>query len=248
MSQKRMLHANIWESVQFTSLSRDARLFFIGLITIADDDGRFKANCSLLRSKIFPLDEEVTTKDVAKLLEETVNAGLISTYKIEEETFGVHPNWEKYQTLRADRKKDSSIPPPPSIEAIATKRQPNDNQVATKRPHKIREDKIREGNVSSADAPTPKTETKTFKKPTLDEVTAYCGERRNRVNPQKWYNHYESNGWRVGRNPMKDWRAAIRTWEQSEFGVGNSKPDNVLKTDNRSKLVKAMEDKAKQNS
>jgi hypothetical protein len=54
-------------------------------------------------------------------------------------------------------------------------------------------------------------------KPTLDEVTAYCLERKNLVDPQRWLDHYESNGWRVGKNPMRDWRAAVRTWEKNDF-------------------------------
>jgi uncharacterized protein YdaU (DUF1376 family) len=52
-----------------------------------------------------------------------------------------------------------------------------------------------------------------FVKPTLEEVTAYCLERNKGVNPQKWIDHYESNGWMVGRVHMKDWRAAVRKWE-----------------------------------
>lgn len=56
-----------------------------------------------------------------------------------------------------------------------------------------------------------------FKPPTLDEVKAYCRERQNGVNPEKFIDHYTSNGWKVGKNPMKDWKAAVRTWEQSEF-------------------------------
>lgn len=54
-------------------------------------------------------------------------------------------------------------------------------------------------------------------RPTLEEVVAYCRERRNKVDPDKWFAYYESNGWRVGKNPMKNWKAAIRTWEKSEF-------------------------------
>lgn len=53
--------------------------------------------------------------------------------------------------------------------------------------------------------------------PSLDEVRAYCKERGGRVDPEKWFDHYSSNGWKVGKNPMKDWRAAVRTWERSEF-------------------------------
>jgi len=58
---------------------------------------------------------------------------------------------------------------------------------------------------------------KKFTKPTLQEITTYCKERRNQVDPQQFLDHYESNGWRVGRNAMKDWRAAVRTWEKNDF-------------------------------
>ena len=53
-------------------------------------------------------------------------------------------------------------------------------------------------------------------RPTIEEVSAYCLERENGVNPAKWYAHYESNGWKVGKNPMKDWKAAVRTWEDDK--------------------------------
>lgn len=56
-----------------------------------------------------------------------------------------------------------------------------------------------------------------FIKPTVDEVTQYCNERKNSVNPTKFISYYEANGWRVGKNPMKDWRAAVRTWEQNSY-------------------------------
>jgi hypothetical protein len=59
-----------------------------------------------------------------------------------------------------------------------------------------------------------------FARPTLEEVIAYCQKRRNNVDPQKWFNHYTSNGWRVGKNPMRDWKAAVHTWEGNEYGNG----------------------------
>lgn len=59
-----------------------------------------------------------------------------------------------------------------------------------------------------------------FLRPSLKEVADYCLERRNSVDPQSWMDHYESNGWRVGRNPMKSWKAAVRTWERSTVGNG----------------------------
>ena len=59
-----------------------------------------------------------------------------------------------------------------------------------------------------------------FTPPTIEEVRAYCQERRNHVDPQRFINHYSSNGWRVGKNPMKDWKAAIRNWEGNEYTSG----------------------------
>lgn len=52
-----------------------------------------------------------------------------------------------------------------------------------------------------------------FVKPTAEEVQAYCNERGNGINAEEFIAHYESNGWVVGRSPMKDWKAAVRTWE-----------------------------------
>ena len=54
----------------------------------------------------------------------------------------------------------------------------------------------------------------TYRTPTLEEVTAYCNERKNGVDPQVWMNHYQAIGWMVGKNKMRDWKATVRTWEQ----------------------------------
>ena len=55
-----------------------------------------------------------------------------------------------------------------------------------------------------------------FIPPTVDEVRAYCQERTNEVSPEAFINFYESKGWMVGKNKMKDWKAAVRTWETSQ--------------------------------
>lgn len=55
-----------------------------------------------------------------------------------------------------------------------------------------------------------------FSPPTLDEVITYCQIRGNNVDPEKWYDFYKSKGWMVGSNKMKDWKAAVRTWEKRE--------------------------------
>ena len=71
-----------------------------------------------------------------------------------------------------------------------------------------------------------KEKTKKFIKPTLEEVKAYCEERHNNVNPEQFIAYYEANGWKVGRNPMKNWRAAIvSTWERNNYNKAPPKKD-----------------------
>jgi len=81
-------------------------------------------------------------------------------------------------------------------------------------------------------SPPPKEEvpkknpkkTSHFKPPTIGEVQAYCTERGSSVDPQKFLDYYESNGWLVGKNKMKSWQAAVRTWERSAFAPQKASP------------------------
>ena len=54
-----------------------------------------------------------------------------------------------------------------------------------------------------------------FQKPSLIEIKQYCNDRKNNVDSNKWFDFYESKGWMIGKNKMKDWKAAIRTWEKT---------------------------------
>lgn len=55
-----------------------------------------------------------------------------------------------------------------------------------------------------------------FTPPSLEEVRKFCYSEKYLIDAQRFYNYYTSNGWKVGRNPMKDWKAAVRTWVQRE--------------------------------
>jgi len=74
---------------------------------------------------------------------------------------------------------------------------------------------------------------KRFVPPSLEEVQAYCKERNNNVDPEQFINFYEAKGWMVGKNKMKDWKAAVRTWERrdkEEKQQINSKASNKFNT------------------
>lgn len=62
-----------------------------------------------------------------------------------------------------------------------------------------------------------------FEKPTVEEIAVYCSERKNGINPQAFFEFYESKGWKVGAVKMKDWRASVRTWEQRHKNEGGGR-------------------------
>lgn len=61
-----------------------------------------------------------------------------------------------------------------------------------------------------------KPKTRSFIVPTLQEIQAYCQERKNSVSAEKFLNYYQAKGWMIGKNKMKDWKAAVRTWEGND--------------------------------
>lgn len=66
---------------------------------------------------------------------------------------------------------------------------------------------------------------KRFTPPTIEEVKAYCQERGNNVDPERFVDFYASKGWKVGNSSMKDWKASVRTWEKRD---NESKPKHKV--------------------
>lgn len=66
-----------------------------------------------------------------------------------------------------------------------------------------------------------------FRPPTVEEVREYCQTRSNGVSAEHFVDHYSANGWKVGKNPMKDWKAAVRNWERNEFGEKKSANEDM---------------------
>ena len=84
-------------------------------------------------------------------------------------------------------------------------------------------------NTSKAAAPTRAR----FVKPSVEEVAAYCREKGYGIDAQRFVDYYDSNGWKVGKNPMQDWRATVRSWARRDgkdtqpAAVGAAKPSAV---------------------
>lgn len=78
--------------------------------------------------------------------------------------------------------------------------------------------------IYSADKP-PRNR---FTPPTLEEVQAYCIERKNNVDAERFIDYYTSNGWMVGKSKMKDWKAAVRTWEKNGYNAKRTNTDEAM--------------------
>ena len=76
-----------------------------------------------------------------------------------------------------------------------------------------------------------KINNKFFKKPTVEEVHQYCNERKNKVCADAFIDFYESKGWMVGSNKMKDWKACVRTWEMRDKNKKTYIPNSMSKID-----------------
>ncbi len=135
------------------------------------------------------------------------------------------PNWEKHQSLdkleQAREKTRLRVKAHREKQKALTECNTNCNATVTdgNDTDKIREDKDIDKDIDSVEE-APKR--KRFTPPTLEEVQTYCLERKNKVDPQRFIDYYTSNGWVVGKNKMKDWKAAIRTWERNGYSSGKS--------------------------
>jgi hypothetical protein len=81
------------------------------------------------------------------------------------------------------------------------------------------EDKDKEGCKEGR-----KADGKSFIPPTVEEVADYCKDRKNAIDPETFVGFYASKGWMIGKNKMKDWRAAVLTWEKQRSNAGSIQP------------------------
>lgn len=126
------------------------------------------------------------------------------------------PRWGKYNWCNSQKTKDGAVKSMEFIKSEKFKKALSDTLCI---PY------VYPMYTSVTDTVTD-TDTVKSKHPTLDEVKAYCNERNNRVDPERFMDYYTANGWKVGKNPMKDWKAAVRTWERSD--VQKTRSRNTL--------------------
>lgn len=115
MARIRSIKPEFWQDELIASLPMEVRLLYIGLWTMADDGGRFRANPRFVRSQVFPYDPDV---DVSAGLEKLHEIGRVQLYEAEGQSFGWVRNFARHQ--RIDKPKASVLPKPPPLEESPT--------------------------------------------------------------------------------------------------------------------------------
>jgi len=209
----RIIKESICTSDTIDQLTWFEEVFFCRLIVNCDDYGRFDARPAILKARLFPL-KSVTEKQIIDALNKLSTVGIVALYEYDGRPYLQLVTWEKHQQIRA---KKSKYPAPDEI----------CNQMISN------DIKCSRNPIQSESNPNPNpsnicaNKSHRFTPPTLEEVAEYCKQRNNSVDPQKWYDFYSAKGWMIGKNKMKDWKAAVRTWEKSnDFGNGRSKSSN----------------------
>ncbi len=110
MARKRMIDPDFWTDEKLGECSRDERLLFMGLISNADDDGRGRANPKLIKSIIFPYDEDLAGTKIKKMLDTLSKYKFITLYECGQQEFYHVTRFAKHQVI--NKKIDSKLPPP----------------------------------------------------------------------------------------------------------------------------------------
>lgn len=219
----RILKESICTSDSVDSLSWFEEVLFYRLIVNCDDYGRFDGRPAIIKNRLFPLKESLTAKAISKAVNTLVTAGLVVLYEFEGKPYLYLPTWNDHQNVRAKRSKY----PSPEGCVIAHENICN---------HMYADVPVIQSESESNNIPpySPKGEcsptgeapphSRRFIPPDVEEVEAYCRERNNHIDAQRFVDFYASKGWKVGKEPMKDWKAAVRTWERRNDTPARASP------------------------
>lgn len=221
MAKRRMFNTDVVNTDDFRSMPRDTQLLYFYLGLSADDDGFVSWPKIVLR--ILGIRQNhlnlLAEKGYIRLFDSGVC--LICDWQAHN-----YIRRDRYTPTRCQKEKESlGISSQDGQPTVIPDDIPNDNHAdnhADSSPvdtGKVRSGKDRSGKdrsdeetVCAAKPPRPR-----FSPPGVEEVAAYCTERKNSVDPQRFVDFYTANGWVQNRNkPIKDWRAAVRLWERRD--------------------------------
>ena len=227
MAERRMFSKRIIDSDAFLDMPLSTQALYFHLSMRADDDG-FVSNPRRIRTMVGASEDDLKLL-IAKRFLLTFESGVV-----------VIKHWRIHNYINPDRYTPTTYVEEKATLALDDKKaytecihdvvhdvvQIGDKMCTQVRLGKVidRKGKDKENIEGGQAAPRSK-----FVKPSVEEIAAYCSERDNGIDPQQFFDFYESKGWKVGNQSMKDWKAAVRTWERRE------KPKKILPKETPSK-------------
>lgn len=226
MAEKRMFSKQIIDSDAFLEMPLSAQALYFHLSMRADDDG-FVDNPKKIQRMVNASGDDLKLL-IAKRYILTFESGVI-----------VIKHWRIHNTLKTDRYKETVYLEEKSMLALKknksyTERKdlnevyiPCENHLEPQWNHNGTTMETQYSIDKNSIDKVKEVSNSRFTPPTLDEVRDYCKERQNYVDSDKFFDFYESKGWMIGKNKMKDWKAAVRNWEKdSKPKSSNNKFNN----------------------
>lgn len=239
----RLIKESVCTSDNLDRLSWFEEAMFFRLIVNCDDYGRMDARPAIIRSRLFPL-KTVTDGQIEKALQSLRSADMIDLYVVDGRSFLQMRTWEKHQQVRAKRSKYPA--PVDGVMADDIDLQSSDikcKQMKSNVP--VIQSESESISESESNARGKRTR---FVAPTIAECeNFFVSSGGSFVQATRFHNYYEANGWRVGKNPMKDWKAAARGWisRDKEGGFGNSGGASARSAPPQEKMLRYSESERK---
>jgi len=217
----RIVRDELLTSERYWSVSSEARNLFVSILLTVDDAARMAASNFALRTKCMA---GTVTHDrrIEKILMELVDVDLVRLYEVDGARYIFVP---RFRNRRRYVSRSKHPEPPKGINDI--------NDITEKKDDSSHPQVIpKSGPVCTQVIPKTRgvgvgvgvgegkrkngTHAARFVQPSLEELREYIAKQGYGVDAQKFIDHYLANGWKVGRNQMRDWRAAVRMWEARE--------------------------------
>ena len=218
MAERRMFAKTIIDSDAFLDMPMSTQALYFHLSMRADDDG-FINNPKRIQRMIGASDDDLKLL-IAKAFLIIFESGVV-----------VIKHWKIHNYIQSDRYKPTVYAEEKSLLDVKKNKAYTlntgeciHNGYITDTQDRLGKDRLGKDRLELG-KDSIDSKAKRFTPPTLEEVTAYCIERNNSVDPQHFIDYYTSNGWLVGKNKMKDWKAAVRTWERNGYSNKSVKPN-----------------------
>lgn len=213
MAERRMFAKKITESDAFLDMPSSTQMLYFHLSMNADDDG-FVNNPKKIQRMCGASDDDFKLL-IAKSFVILFESGII-----------VIKHWKMHNYIQSDRYRPTDYVDEKSMLGVKKNKAYtlDESKMYTKciqdvsvGKDSIGKDRLGEDSIDkdSKGESVRGEKTKRFIPPSVEEVEQYCIERSNNIDAQSFIDFYESKGWMIGKNKMKDWKAAVRTWERS---------------------------------